>query len=432
MTEFRREALEDFVNATDGAPPPVYIGREDILSRIETKATNTWKGLGASAHGVGKASTIVQGAPGAGKSVFLDRLKIRSTDTRVHIPNQSRVVVVSSDVFPQGLPDVLDLVGLAGGLPAKKWRRMSSDIMLGTDLKILKAEISRSWKAADSSRPGNALELANKFPATEWQGPVILCIDEAQNLPTEKNSIHAKFLHAIHAGRTTLPLSLVLGGLSDTADVVERMDLTRVDVREIGILTTTPDRNGYTETKDLMLLFCDHFGIERNAQIDRLMDLAAPCEGWPRHLHHALQSMGREVLRTEGDLAAVNWRRIHQEAVDSRQEYYRIQRDGIIRDSRILVARIMRGFRDGMLGSVVIELIERAVEGRPGLRLPENMSPAGFRSHLIHRGVLHMDMDDCYHCPIPSFRSFLIKAGEPDPDCGPEPMEPDRDMDFSP
>ncbi len=41
MTEFSKEALQDFVNATDGAPPPVYIGREDILKRIEGFAENT-------------------------------------------------------------------------------------------------------------------------------------------------------------------------------------------------------------------------------------------------------------------------------------------------------------------------------------------------------------------------------------------------------
>ncbi len=360
---------------------------------------------------MGKASTIVQGAPGAGKSALFDELRDRAL-TRDHYPNQSRVVVVSNKDLLEGLPDVLELIGLAGGLSSEKWRRMSSNIALGVNLKILKAETSMSWTASDNSRPNNSLELRKRFPADKWQGPVILCIDEAQRLPEKKYAPQTLFLQDIHDDRSSLPLSLVLGGLSDTADVVERMGLTRVDVREIGALTTVPDMNGYIETEDLMLSFCDHFGIERSGQTDRLMGLAAPCEGWPRHLHHALQSMGREVLRTDGDLAAVNWRRIHREAAESRLKYYRIQRDGKMRDSRILVARTMQGFHDGMVGSTVADLIQRAVEDRPGLRLPENMSPAGFRSHLVHRGVLHMDMDDRYHCPIPSFRSFLVRAGE--------------------
>ncbi len=84
MTEFRKEALEDFVNASDGAPPPVYIGREDILERIEGFASNIWKGPGAPRHDMGKTSTILQGAPEAGKSSLLHGIKARSTNIDVH------------------------------------------------------------------------------------------------------------------------------------------------------------------------------------------------------------------------------------------------------------------------------------------------------------------------------------------------------------
>ncbi len=431
MTEFRKEALEDFVNASDGDTPPVYIGREDIFFRIETQANNTWKGPGSPRHGVGKTSTVVQGAPGAGKSVFLDELKARST--RAHLPNQSRVVIISSKDLLEGIPDVLELVGLAGGLSTEKWRRMSSNIALGVDLNAVKAEIALSWTAPDNPRPNNFLELAKRFPAAKWQGPVIVCIDEAQRLPENRYAPQTRFLQAIHDGRSSLPLSLVLGGLSDTADVVDRMGLTRVDVWEIGALTTAPDRNGYSETADLMLSFCDHFGIERSGQTDRLMGLAAPCEGWPRHLHYALQSLGREVLRTDGDLTAVNWPQIHREAADSRLKYYRIQQDGNMEDSHLLVARTMQEFRDGMVGPAVTDLIKRAVEDRPGLRLPEDMSPAGFRSHLVHRGVIHKGTDKTFRCPSPSFRSFLVRAGEPDdPDERPEQADGDVDVDFRP
>ncbi len=96
MTEFRKEALEDFVIATDGAPPPVFIGREDILNRVEDLASSIWKGPGAPKHNTGKASTIVQGTSGAGKSSLLDEIKARSTNIDVHPSNQSRVIFLSS------------------------------------------------------------------------------------------------------------------------------------------------------------------------------------------------------------------------------------------------------------------------------------------------------------------------------------------------
>ncbi len=435
MTEFRREALRDFVDTTDGTSPPVYIGRERILRKIEGYANATWKGTGAHRHGVGKATNVVQGAPGAGKSALIDELRERAA-IHAHLPEQARVLMISGEDLLTDLSDVLELIGLAGGVSASIWKKLSTGLTLGVDLEVVKARADLSWTSPDSPHPTNARALARKFPARKWQGPVILCIDETQNLPRERHAPHALFLKAIHGGLTTLPLSLVLAGLSDTKDVLDDMGLTRLSVHPLGGLSTQPDpdRDGYTEVMDLMLSFCDHFGIGHTGQTARLMALAAPCEGWPRHLHFALQALGRGVLETDGDLTAVNWPRILREAADSRQEYYRIQQDGDMKDSHLLVARTMQGFRDGMAGSAVTDLIQRFVEDRPGLRLPESMSPVGFRSRLIHRGVLHMEMDGAYHSPIPSFRSFLVRAGGLDTDSRPEgePTETDRDMDFSP
>ena len=229
MAEFLKEALEDFVNASDGDTPPVYIGREDIFSRIETQANNTWKGLGAPVHGVGKTSTIVQGAPGAGKSVFLDELKARSTRTRAHLPNQSRVVIFSSQQLLNRFPGVLRTIGLAAGWPSERWRQVSARFSMNVDLMVFRTEGELSWLKSKPRQYDSLDHLAEGFPAAKWQGPVIVCIDEAQRLPEGKHAPQTLFLQDIHDGRSTLPLSLVLGGLSDTADVVDRMGLTRAE-----------------------------------------------------------------------------------------------------------------------------------------------------------------------------------------------------------
>ncbi len=437
MAEFRREALQDFVDTTDGDTPPVYIGRQDILRKVEGYASSTWKGPGADVHGVGKATSVVQGAPGAGKSALIDELRERAA-TSAHLPERSRVLTLSSRDLVIGLPDVLELIGLAGGVSASIWEKLSTGLSLGVDLEAVKARANLSWSAPGSSHPENILSLARKFPAGKWQGPVIVCVDETQNLTGGKDTPHASFLQAVHEGRSSLPLSLVAVGLSDTADVLDGMGLTRLSVHPLGGLSTQPDpdRDGYTEVMDLMLSFCDHFGIGREGETARLMALAAPCEGWPRHLHYALQALGRGVLETAGDLATVDWPTILREAADSRQEYYRIQQNRDMKDSHMLVARILRDFRDGMAGSAVTDLIQRSVDDRPGLRLPEDGTPLGFRSLLVHRGALHMDLDGAYHCPIPSFRSFLVRAGglgpERFPERNPTERDIDRDMDFSP
>ncbi len=436
MTEFRREALQDFVNTTDGAKPPVYIGRDDILTQVENYASSTWKGSGAPVHGVGKATTAVQGAPGAGKSALIDELRERSASIRAHLPTQSRVITFSSQQLLSNLPGVLRTIGLAAGCPKERWNDVAANFRLNVNLEVFQAGSDLSWRKPPPVEYRTLNSLAESFPATKWQGPVIVCVDETQNLTGRTDTPHASFLQAVHEGRSTLPLSLVAVGLSDTADVLDGMGLTRLSVHPLGGLSTQPDpdRDGYTEVADLMLSFCDHFGIGREGETARLMALATPCEGWPRHLHYALQALGREVLRTDGDLTAVNWPVILQEAADSRQEYYKIQQDRNLKRARVLVADVMARTHDGMYHDEIQDVIKGATDDRPGQRLPKDMDAEGFLNHLAHRGALHMDMDGTYRSPIPSFRSFLVRAGGLDPDSRPqrEPTETDRDMDFSP
>ncbi len=413
MTEFRREALQDFVNTTDGDTPPVYIGRGDILNRIKGYASASWKGPGAHIHGVGKATTVVQGAPGAGKTALIDELRERSVGTRAHLPEQSRVVTLSSEELMDGLPDVIELIGLAGGLSPEMWKGISSKSALGVDLQAVKAEAALSSTVRDNTCPENVLSLAKRFPARKWQGPVIVCIDEAQNLTEDRRMPHAVFLRTLHNGRSTLPLSLVLGGLGDTADVVAELGLTRLSVREIGALSTEPDpeRGGYVEVMDLMLSFCDHFGIGATGQESRLMALAAPCKGWPRHLHFALQAMGRGVLKTDGDLATIDWLEAMRESAESRRNHYHLQQSREMMNASILVARVMAESEDGMHPGEIQGIIEGNVADRPGQRLPKGKDAEDFLNHLIHQGALHMKPDRTIHCPIPSFRNFLLKAG---------------------
>ena len=366
---------------------------------------------------LGKATTVVQGAPGAGKSALIDELRERSASTRAHLPEQSRVVTLSSEELMDGLPDVLELIGLAGGLSPEMWKGISSSLALGVDLQAIKAQAALSSTAPDRTCLENVLSLAKRFPARKWQGPVIVCIDEAQNLTEDRHASHAVFLRTLHNGRSTLPLSLVLGGLGDTADVAGGLGLTRLYVREIENLSTEPDpeRGGYVEVMDLMLSFCDHFGIETNGQESRLTALAAPCEGWPRHLHFALQAMGRSVLKTDGDLAAIDWPEAMRESAESRQGYYHLQQSREMMNASILVARVMAESEDGMHPGEIQGIIEGNVADRPGQRLPKGKDAEDFLNHLIHRGGLHMKPDRTIHCPIPSFRNFLLKAGGLDP-----------------
>ncbi|MCY4218006.1 MAG: hypothetical protein OXE56_01870, partial [Gammaproteobacteria bacterium] len=63
MNHDQRKKLESFLKLTEGAPPPVFVGRAEVLNDIALAAEQVWKGSGADQHGAAKTTRIIQGAP---------------------------------------------------------------------------------------------------------------------------------------------------------------------------------------------------------------------------------------------------------------------------------------------------------------------------------------------------------------------------------
>ena len=305
-------------------------------------------------------------------------------------------------------------------MSGERWQGLAGKLSLGASPLFAHADGEVSWAADAETSPDSLPGLADRFPPQKWQAPVIVAVDEAQNFGGDLFSPHARFCQGLHDADERLPLTLVLAGLGDTADVAQKMDLVRgLEIHEIGAL-------GETEPNDLMTGFCRHFGMDPSGHEARLAALAKPCEGWPRHLHFAAQALGRAVLEADGDLGCVDWNRIEAEAAASRLRYYRSQRSLEMKDADVLTARVMQRVKEeNMRRSTIQGLIEDCIEDRAGSRLPEGMSADGFLQHLVHQGALQERSDGAFHCPMPSFRTHLVEAGELEP--SPTRDEPDDD-----
>ena len=298
--EFDREGLQEFVAREEGSHPPVFVARENILEDIEEASWRSWKGYTATSHGNPKATRTVQGAPGSGKSSIIAELIKRlqdkmdsSKETSAVVP---RVVSLSPGLVVNDLPSVLTILAGAAGLKSSVWSTLLSKVEMGVSIKPDSVTPHLGWQSHKKQGPKHIWELASLFPPEKWQAPVILAIDEAQGFGGGRSTSHAYFLQEIHNNTTGLPLLLVLAGLGDTVDKAREMNLTRGRYpHEIGSLE--PDEAG-----TFMLACCRRFGIDTQGHEERIMELAAPCEGWPRHLHFALQSLGREALPAGGDL----------------------------------------------------------------------------------------------------------------------------------
>ena len=405
------ERLQDFVKRGDGPPPPVFVGREDVLEDIEETGARAWNPVNRAAgdmrpvkRGEPKNTRIVQGAPGAGKSSILAQLVKRSSE-RHGAPGQSRVLAVGGWQLLDDLPKVLHAVAVAACLEPVRWREFLPKVTVdvgGAGGAGLSLDFS---KAPEVPAPKTFSDLARQHPHETWAAPVIVAVDEAQRLSGDATQPHALFLQGIHDADIGLPISLVLAGLGDTEAKAAAMDLTRIsNIHEIGGLAPQ-------ESAALMEDFCRHFGMDPTGHEERLDALATPCEGWPRHLHFAMQALGREALRCGGDLAGVDWAWCGNEAAESRVRYYRSQQSDAMRDSARLAGAVMQGLAPGMMRLDVLGLIEGNVADQVGHRLPEGLSAKGFFVHLVHRGALQEREDGTIQSPIPSFRTHLVRAG---------------------
>ena len=114
MDHFQYTALQHFVDDGEKDHPPVFTGRQDVLRHILIKATRTFERH----SGIPGNTTVITGAPGAGKSSVLGEIHHRSSDE-----NHVRVFYASESDVIQNLPMVLQSIAYAGMATPAGWRK---------------------------------------------------------------------------------------------------------------------------------------------------------------------------------------------------------------------------------------------------------------------------------------------------------------------
>jgi len=414
-----RAKLAEFVSRDEGDAPPVFVGRVAVIEDILATADRSWTGHDG-VQGRAKDTRILQGAPGAGKSTILAELA-RQAQRRDRNGVKAQVLILNSADIGGPL-DILALLaarvdpaGAGKDFLARVQTTRSGSGQLGAFGSAITAE------RATTTTPRHPEPTLVAF--REWvrdpdstaalKGSIIVAIDEAQRLQYPTMHPVARLLQQIHDNTTGLPLTLVLAGLGDTETRAIAMDLTRgKTVHTIAALSDD-------EVADLTHRWCAHFGLDPASHADRLAALAAPCVGWPRHLHFALGALGRDVLRTPGTLDAVDWERVATEAAVSRLHYYRGQQRGPLKECAALVGAVLDALtppddrRPKPHRSHVIDRIDRHAGAQPGRawQIPKDMDADSLADTLFHRGALQENPDGSVTFPIPSFRSYLVRDG---------------------
>ncbi len=440
---FDRAALAEFIGQTDKVEPPVFVGRADVFANILAAADRSWDGSGAGKHGQAGATQIIQGAPGAGKSTILGELARRAaartrTDVKVQV-----LILNSADINrPE---DILQpLAAMVDPAKAKDFLAHFHTTRSGSS----QLGVYGSSVGGDHARttiphaPAPTLMAfrdwvrdlkSGLFAQRGLRGAIIIAIDEAQRLKGSGATPVAKVLQGIHDNTTSLPLTLVLAGLGDTEVRATDMGLTRGKaLHHIAALTAA-------EVADLTKGWCAHFGLDPAGHEGSLEALVTPCEGWPRHLHFALQALGRDILRTHHascaspvSVEAVDWERVAATAAMSRLRYYQGQQRGALKECAALVGAVLDDLRSSPLQSFqsrshVIDSIHRHARAHPDAsawQIPKGMDADTLVDHLFHRGALQLVEEvpssngleerlskEVLIVPIPSFRTYLVREG---------------------
>ncbi|MCY4261540.1 MAG: ATP-binding protein [Rhodobacteraceae bacterium] len=416
---FRSEALKRFVIAGEKSYPPVFVGREDILTEILRKAS-----LGFEQGTAPPGNTrIIQGAPGAGKTSILLELERRGQQGD-HAP---RTVVVTDVEIEQHLTNVLKSIALAASTPRNAW--IETVTQIGSYIGTRPGEISPFGFSADIARlvenspSADLYDLGTILPASKWVHPVILAVDEAQRLRGETTTPSGHFLKSIHDARQiSLPLTLIFAGLGDTKDRISEIGIANgAHAFHVGALEAC-------EQGDVVDGFCDHFGVEMGRQRDRLHAFFEPTEGWPRHIYWAQRALAETLLdpAVEGHLDAIpDWTRIAQRRDRFRMGYCQDRTSFEMERSCKLVGALLEFValrnRKGQhvtfsdMGDHINQCRRHFKENGLPWVIPEkfgagNAAVVHHLHHLIHQGALaRQDGTGTYVCPIPSFRAYLTE-----------------------
>ena len=83
-------------------------------------------------------------------------------------------------------------------------------------------------------------------------------------------------------------------------------------------------------------------------------------------------------------------------------------------DSRCLLGAAMHDLTPGEGSASIKHRIGKLAGSRDahGWELPKGMDVEDFFEHLVHRGALQRLPDKSVHCPIPSFRRYMIGLGK--------------------
>ena len=380
---------------------PLFAGRDKELAVLHKIVRDAVEGAPVS------RSTVIFGAPGAGKSElksqFLNQLSAE---------HGSRVVPVS-----EGEAAIGDAVILMRSLLAQ----LSDDVKQLAGVKHIVDEVSslksftalgfgftrgeREQQPQSSTRRAQLAWFngqADKLPSQVKESIFVLCVDEFQNLQNAEDSL-CTFLHENNLALKIVPIYF---GLSDVPDVLRNAGVSRMSrENSLSIGSIKPE-----DAKAILQVFCDALEIEFQSSINRdsmTEEVARQCDCWPHHLASWMGAAckvlpSHEFVMTEDALEETN-----EICTQYRRQYYADRVRGPSALDSVAASQAFGDLLHNRTGvgkaEINITLATALEEERMEFDIEQ------FINEAIHSGVLERAGLGRYRVPIPSLATYIYE-----------------------
>ncbi|MCY4656282.1 MAG: hypothetical protein OXC80_05635 [Gammaproteobacteria bacterium] len=402
-------ALNFYLEANEREPPLVFEGRHDVRNAIGKRIAYVRE-----KDQTVCSTFVIQGAPGAGKTSLLNQIEID-----VDQDNKEDVVVVSLES-----DDFNDPVSFLQGFLRHKDTNFEQLFLSfgkkgqrGVDFKFFKAggELETILPSLADRVRSNPAGLWGTIRGclTPGVNPVfLLLVDESQNIfpnISNKNTI----LTRLHSARNIAGLKIipVFAGLSDTGKRLEQLGITRRSRYDFMLSLFTPE-----EGRQVCISTIQQLGLEklfRPNQINHIAhQLDRASDGWPRHLHHYLQTFVKNVRNScKRNKDHLDLEEVLDDGHDIRIGYYQMrlqvtgqaeydeQLDQIAKDHQAPGETITYKELSGYFSKKDVD---------------SNKSVKEIIDTYVHNGILDELLDGSYMFPIPSLQTFLANDRDVD------------------
>lgn len=377
---FNYELAQKVLDLGDRDTALFFAGRDEEIRRFESA-------LRASSLKEEAVFRIYQGAPGCGKTSLLAHLRGQPPDGVLFVRVEEKHLAGSD-----ALKARIEKVALEDG---PFYARIGSEAAkaIGEGLRLKGA--------------GERLDAFIGAMIAKRVKTVVVHMDEAQLIgPPEQPG-----LLALHRDGLGIPTVCLLAGLSHTArNLGEIGGISRLASDAIVNMGAMADDECVESTRMML----DKLGVDgTDAEKSRTTEMVAALSGgWPHHLCGAQRALGKDLIRVNGVLKAVNTQRVKSESEQNRHSYYRSRLDHpVLAEHPPLTAAIIEHVNDRRPTSMLAlkRLCEQILGETTGLAAPSRYADA-----LIERGAVSITIGGGCEIPIPSMADWAASQADDD------------------